>query len=59
MTHKPPTLIARTRDRMAHGYFDINLDRVWEMVTNDLLPLRQSLAAIPLLDYSANAAPSS
>lgn len=27
------------RDRLIHGYFDINLDVVWETVTKDLPPL--------------------
>lgn len=27
------------RDRLIHGYFDINLDIVWETVTEDLPPL--------------------
>lgn len=28
--------IAGTRDRIAHGYYDINLDVVWEILTVDL-----------------------
>ena len=27
------------RDRLTHGYFDVNLDIVWETVTHDLPPL--------------------
>ena len=27
------------RDRLIHGYFDVNLDVVWETVTQDLPPL--------------------
>jgi len=27
------------RDRLIHGYFDINLDVVWQTVTEDLPPL--------------------
>jgi uncharacterized protein with HEPN domain len=27
------------RDHLAHGYFDINLDIVWQTVTEDLPPL--------------------
>lgn len=27
------------RDRLAHGYFDVNLDVVWQTVTVDLPPL--------------------
>lgn len=31
------------RDRLIHGYFDVNLDVVWETVTNDLPPLINKL----------------
>ena len=55
----PWSLVARTRDRLAHGYFDINLDRVWEMVTNDLPPLIKALEAIPLLDDLSDITPKS
>jgi len=34
------------RDRLIHGYFDVNLDVVWETVTNDLLPLIEKLEKI-------------
>ena len=53
----PWSLVARTRDRLAHGYFDINLDRVWEMVSNDLPPLIKALEAIPLLSDPSNIIP--
>jgi len=35
----PWSQIARTRDRLIHGYFAVNLDRLWEIVTADLPPL--------------------
>lgn len=31
------------RDRLIHGYFDVNLDVVWETVTEDLPPLISQL----------------
>ena len=31
------------RNRMAHGYFDINLDIVWETIFNDLPALEETL----------------
>jgi uncharacterized protein with HEPN domain len=34
------------RNRMAHGYFDINLDVVWETVQEWLLALLQQLPAV-------------
>ena len=49
-TQIPWSLIARTRDRLAHGYFDIDLDRVWEIITNDLPPLTQAIGFISLSD---------
>jgi len=39
----PWAQIAGTRDRLIHGYFDVNLDVVWTIVTNDLPPLQHSL----------------
>jgi uncharacterized protein with HEPN domain len=35
--------IAGTRDRIAHGYFDVNLDTVWEILTADLPALHTEL----------------
>ncbi|MCK4829083.1 DUF86 domain-containing protein, partial [bacterium] len=34
------------RDRLIHSYFDVNLDVVWETVTNDLPPLIEKLEKI-------------
>ena len=31
--------IAGTRDRLIHGYFDVDLQIVWDIVTGDLPPL--------------------
>ena len=31
------------RDRLIHGYFDVNLDVVWQTVTEDLPPLIEKL----------------
>ena len=35
--------ISGMRDRLIHGYFDVNLDVVWETVTHDLPPLVSTL----------------
>ena len=35
--------IAGTRNRLVHGYFDVDLDIVWEIVTADLPPLITAL----------------
>jgi uncharacterized protein with HEPN domain len=44
----PWSQIARTRDRLIHGYFNINLDTVWDIITNYLPPLVEALEVIPL-----------
>ncbi len=31
------------RNRLVHGYFDIDLDRVWDTITEDLPPLIDEL----------------
>ena len=31
------------RDHIAHGYFDINSELVWDVVKNDLYPLRDAI----------------
>jgi len=38
--------IAGTRDRLIHGYFDVDLDIVWGIVTRDLPPLIAQLEEI-------------
>jgi uncharacterized protein with HEPN domain len=37
--------IAAMRNRLIHGYFDVDLDRVWDTVTDDLPPLLAQLEA--------------
>jgi len=37
--HIPWTDIVGMRNRLTHGYFDIDLDRVWDTVMEDLEPL--------------------
>ena len=31
------------RNHIAHGYFDINTDFVWEVIRNDLQPLQETV----------------
>ena len=42
-SHIPWKKISGMRDRLIHGYFDINMDVVWETVTQDLPPLVEAL----------------
>ena len=37
--------IAGMRDRLVHGYFDVNLDIVWQTVQHDIPPLVEQLRA--------------
>ena len=39
----PWRAMAASRDRMAHGYFDINLDMLWTMVSVDIPALEADL----------------
>jgi len=38
--------IAGMRDVLSHGYFGVNLKRVWQTVQNDLSPLRETVLQI-------------
>ncbi len=38
--------IAGTRDRLIHGYFDVDLDIVWEIVTSDLPSVITALESV-------------
>lgn len=44
--HVPWRSMKGMRNRIAHGYFDINLDVVWETVQTDLPELLEHLPAI-------------
>jgi uncharacterized protein with HEPN domain len=51
----PGHSIRGMRNRIAHGYFEINLDVVWETVQNALPQLSVQLTTV-LLDLAKNAA---
>ena len=38
--------IAGTRDRLIHGYHDVDMDVVWSIITEDLPPLISQLRAV-------------
>lgn len=38
--------IARTRDKLIHHYFGVNLDILWGIITNDLPPLKTNVTLI-------------
>jgi len=44
--HVPWSLIGRTRDRLIHGYFNVDLDIVWQIVTTDIPPLIRAIEEI-------------
>lgn len=35
--------IARTRDKVTHHYFEIDLDQIWAIIQNDLQPLKEQV----------------
>ena len=39
----PWNLVKGMRNHIARGYFDINTDYVWDVIQNDLLPLREAI----------------
>ena len=46
LTHRPEIpwkAVKGMRDHIAHGYFDINTDLVWDVVKNDLPALRDAI----------------
>jgi len=38
--------ITGTRDRLIHGYFDVDLDIIWAIITRDLPPLIKELEGL-------------
>ena len=42
----PWSQITATRNRLIHGYFDVDLNVVWKIVTEDVPALAQSLQAL-------------
>ena len=48
--HIPWRSIINMRNRLIHAYFDINLDIVWQTVTEDLPSLIIKLEEIPFLE---------
>lgn len=42
----PWTKITGTRDRVIHGYFEVDLDIIWEIVEKELVGLRERIAAL-------------
>ena len=49
-TSIPWPRIVGLRNRLVHGYDSVDMDILWEILTNDLPPLIESLQAIPGVD---------
>jgi uncharacterized protein with HEPN domain len=43
----PWRAIAGTRDRLVHAYFDVDLERLWQIVAVDLPPMVAALEGLP------------
>ena len=43
----PWSIAARTRDRLTHHYFEVDLDRLWDTVTESLPALKAALPSPP------------
>jgi uncharacterized protein with HEPN domain len=43
---RPWSAIIAMRNRLIHAYFDVDLDRVWDTITDDLPPLIASLEEV-------------
>ena len=39
----PWNQVKRMRDHIDHGYFDINVDFIWDVIQNDIDPLREAI----------------
>lgn len=50
----PWASIVAMRNRLIHVYFDIDLDRVWDTITDDLPPLIEQLEKIILSEAKKN-----
>lgn len=35
--------IARTRDKITHHYFEIDVEQIWNIIQNDLVPLKEQV----------------
>ena len=38
--------VAKTRDKVIHFYFGVDLDTIWEMIVQDIPNLKQRLADV-------------
>jgi uncharacterized protein with HEPN domain len=45
ITTIPWPLVIAMRNRLIHGYFDVDVERVWDTVVNDLPPLVAAIEA--------------
>lgn len=44
--HIPWNEVAKTRNKLIHGYFGINLERVWNIVKDDLPGLKKKIKSL-------------
>jgi len=46
LSNIPWARVAGLRDRLAHGYFDLDLPRLWLIIQNDLPALKETVAKL-------------
>jgi uncharacterized protein with HEPN domain len=49
--------VSGTRNVIVHAYFSVDLDLIWQTITQDLLPLHSRISAILKTEFPANAEP--
>lgn len=55
----PWAQIVAMRNRLVHGYFDMDLDQIWKTITEDLPPLITELEAALRVESQADSEPAS
>jgi len=44
--HIPWQEVARTRDKIIHHYFELDINEIWDIIQHDLTPLKEQIKAM-------------